>query len=414
MIESPEQFQDATMQALGSRTNSTDSGISMLGLCGIGSFTGVQQVPMDTLSSTFPRHVSSQLAQVYLDNVDPVIKLLHRPSLSRWMINGEQYLDFSPNHTSTEALGSAVCYAAACSMTEVQIQSMFQRSRHELVTEGRRSCETAMEKSGLLATRDITVLSAFVLYLVAMRSEDRGGAAWTLVALAVRLAKSMCVHIDPDNEGPWTETFFEQQCRRRLWLTICLLDLQASLAQASEPLISYDEVLPALSGIRHINDADMSPSTVQSVPDREGLTDTTFALVTYHAQSSGRLLNFAALNAEGRPGNFDQSAMIRNPDQQLRQQQSRHFENRALELLHFCDPERSQYAWFVWHGVQCLVHSMRLSALRPLRRGSQNSYEIPAIPRQPSSDAELLQLAMRVLEKASLMHQDSRGEGFRW
>lgn len=390
----------------------------MLGLCGVNSLQ--QSLSLEPPSTGFTRSLAKQLCEVYLQQVDPVIKILHRQSLTRWLINGESYLDYPQGHTSTEVLGCAVCYAAASSLTKAQAQTMFLRSRQEVVTECRRACETAMERCGLLATRDMTVLQAFVLYLVAMRSEDRGSAAWTLVALAVRLGKSLCIESDPSGENTVQETFFEQQCRRRLWLTICLLDLQASFAQTSDPMISHDEVVPSLLGIRHINDADMDPArdVWSDMPDREGLTDTTFALVTYNAQSSGRQLNFAASNTGNSNGTAKGSQHQLDPRSQrdLRQQQSRQFEQKALELLHFCDPEQSGQAWFTWHGTQCLIASMRLSALRPIRRPHGDAQRLPASPiaKKGSGDAELLKLALRVLEKATLIHGDMRGEGFRW
>ncbi len=112
---------------------------------------------------------------------------------------------------------------------------------------------------------------------------------WTLAALAVRIARAMGLHLESDR----AESIFSREQRRRLWCTICIMDLQASFEQASEPLIDLDlsqsAVLP-----RNVNDADFDPATDDEPQERDDLTDMTFALVTYHAQLSGRLLNFAA------------------------------------------------------------------------------------------------------------------------
>lgn len=82
------------------------------------------------------------------------------------MLQGEGYLDYPDGHTSVEALSSAVYYSAASSMTENQCRTMFHTSKSSIVEGCQRACEVALERSGLLATRDITVLQAFVLYLV--------------------------------------------------------------------------------------------------------------------------------------------------------------------------------------------------------------------------------------------------------
>lgn len=110
--------------------------------------------------------VARQLCEVYLQQVDPVIKILHRPSLNRWMVQGEPYLAYADGHPSVEALGSAVCYSAISSMTENQCSVMFHASKADLLAESRVACETAIGRAGLLTSRDITVLQAFILYLV--------------------------------------------------------------------------------------------------------------------------------------------------------------------------------------------------------------------------------------------------------
>lgn len=227
----------------------------------------------------------------------------------------------------------------------------------------------------------------------------------------MRIGKGLGLYLDPE-----TETFFDQQIRRRLWFTICLMDLQASFGQASEPLISVDEsastALP-----QHINDSDFDPTTAaHSDPNREGLTDTTFALVTYHAQRTGRLLNFVQHDRKVDGGiptptsstSGTSTSRSRTCDPCWPQQQARHFEQEALRLLHFCDPGTSAYAWFTWHGTQSLIATVRLAAARPLQWHGQ------APPPRREGNTELLRLCLPVLEKAQLMHTDPRAEGFRW
>ncbi|GKZ35684.1 hypothetical protein AbraIFM66950_006435 [Aspergillus brasiliensis] len=383
-----------------------DDGIQVLGLGASNPSAALR--PMSPLQNPV---VARQLCEVYLQQVDPVIKVLHRPSLNRWMVQGEPYLAYADGHPSVEALGAAVCYSAIGSMTDNQCSVLFHANKAELLAEARVACETAIGRAGLLTTRDITVLQAFILYLVARRSEDRTPAVWTLIALAVRIGKGLGLYLDPE-----TETFFDQQMRRRLWYTICLMDLQASFGQASEPLISVDEsastALP-----QHINDADFDPTTAaHSDPNREGLTDTTFALVTYHAQRMGRLLNFAHHDRKVDGGiptptsstSGTSTSRSRTYDPNWPQQQARRFEEEALRLLHFCDPGTSAYAWFTWHGTQSLIAAARLAAARPLQWHGQ------APPPRREGNTELLRLCLPVLEKAQLMHTDPRAEGFRW
>jgi hypothetical protein len=51
-------------------------------------------------------------------------------------------------------------------MTEGQCQAAFQKTKSDVLAMRRKMCEDAIENAGLLTTRDMTVLQAFVLYLV--------------------------------------------------------------------------------------------------------------------------------------------------------------------------------------------------------------------------------------------------------
>ena len=254
---------------------------------------------------------------------------------------------------------------------------------------------------------------------IARRSEDRSRAVWTLIAVAVSIAKSLCIYRDPVMAAGREESFFDQQMRRRLWLTTCLIDFQASFGLTSEPLISLEEATSSFVLPRHVNDADFDQTTQYPIPVREGLTDTTFALVTYHAQLSGRLLNSVAAEksraesvgiANGQHAASTSSNNASNIEAE-RQQHAQRFKQEALKLLHFCDPESSPYAWFTWHGTQCILAGVRLFELRPLQWARIGK---PVPLQSAEDDSELLQLTLRFLEKAQLMLTDPRGEGFRW
>ncbi|KIM93457.1 hypothetical protein OIDMADRAFT_63348, partial [Oidiodendron maius Zn] len=334
--------------------------------------------------------VLGRLCQVYLHQVDPVFKILHRPSLRKLLQHDSTYLGYPEGHASVIALSSAICYVATCSLSETQCRDMFQTSKAAVVAQYRRACETALDRADILVTGDITVLQAFVLYLVGRRSEGGEKVIWSLVALAIRLAKGMSLHADDTTTKPRGEpSFFDRQMRKRLWLTICVMDLQASFAHGSEPLIPVAEVSSALEGLRHLDDDDFDEQTTDEIPEREDLTCATFPFVTYHAQVSGRLLNYTG----------------HQPQQQHDDRASAAFDRKAFELIRFCDPEASREAWFTWHSTQTLVASTRLAALRP--------QPLTLTGQERDNDAEL-QLAFRVLEKVRLMHTDSRCDGLRW
>ncbi|KAL4756864.1 fungal specific transcription factor domain-containing protein [Aspergillus foveolatus] len=241
----------------------------------------------------------------------------------------------------------------------------------------------------------------------------------TLIAVAVRSARSLGLHQDPLDES-----FFDQQARSRLWLTICLLDIQSSVAQLSEPLISYREAASALARVQHINDSDFDPTTATPVTDREGLTDTTFTLINYQVELAGNRLRLPpsdlADDRKTSTGSGVAAYSNRLHGQQMQESQIRLFEQASLCLLRFCDPDSSAYAWFTCHSIQCLVAAVRLAALSTYSQhtkdvqGHQSMMAQQANRAEGSRNSELLRQALGYLKKMQTVQTDSRSEGFRW
>ncbi|OTB09417.1 hypothetical protein M426DRAFT_315974 [Hypoxylon sp. CI-4A] len=356
---------------------SSDFGTRILGI-------GTSQVAGEGYISNAT--MTAQLCGIYLRQVDPVFRMLHRPSLSRFMIKGQPYLKYEHNHISTLCLKSTVCYSALSSMTEGQCKETFGIEKLSLMADYRAACEYALERSDLLITNDITILQAFILYIIGRRTEDPSRAVWTMFALVVRIGKALSLHLER------TESFFNRQIKKRLWYTICVLDLQTAFGQAAEPLIEPNAIPPTLP--MNINDAEFDVDTAGEPQEREELTDMTYALVTYGAQRSGRILNFHSKD----PDHFNWEE---------REEHVSRFEQHVLKLLRFCDPESSTYAWFVFHAAQSRVASMRLSALRPLHRVGNK-------PTPVAQRVDLLHVAMEVVEQVNQVRTDPRGEGFRW
>ena len=144
---------------------SSDGSMRILGFHGLD--TGVPSSSNFSETSTYAHaSTSRQLCRVYLQQVDPIIKILHRPSLEKWLLLGGTYLQYPAHHSSTEALQSAIHYATVGSLADFQCRDMFDTDKATIFADYRSMCEAALDRSGLLATRDITVLQAFVLYLV--------------------------------------------------------------------------------------------------------------------------------------------------------------------------------------------------------------------------------------------------------
>ncbi|EED24382.1 C6 transcription factor, putative [Talaromyces stipitatus ATCC 10500] len=325
--------------------------------------------------------VTTTLCDIYLDQFDRIIKILHRPSLKRHFSDGIPYSISKSSREAENALDMAVFYAAVTSMTDRQCRDLFQCGRIDVLPEYQTACEMALERVDLMRTTDMMVLQAFVIYLAATRTHDKTRAVWTLLATAVRVAQALNLHVE--SLGP-SETFFNQQMRKRLWFTMCLLDVQTCFDPDSQPLIPIEMTQFTLP--RNVNDSDFNVSfTGAGLPERDDVTDLTFALITYNLQACTRRLYY-----------------IPRGEYAAREEVLNHFKDKVLPLTRHCNPDESNYSWLIYWSSQNLVSSTQLI----FRRATQTSTS-------PQSTC-LLEHCLKNLENIPRIHGDVRGEGFRW
>ena len=116
------------------------------------------------------RRVSQQLCDIYLQNVDPVFKILHRPSIQLFLRDGGPYLDYEPSHEAPATLASAIYFAAVCTLDDAQCSVLFGTEKKILVQLFQKECEAALAKADLATSDDLAVLQAYVISLVSPNS----------------------------------------------------------------------------------------------------------------------------------------------------------------------------------------------------------------------------------------------------
>ena len=137
---------------------------SMLGF-GVGQHQN-QTYTNAPLASRPPFAVCQKLCQAYIDRVHPPVKALHLPTLLPFLRHGGTYLDYDEMDPVLDLLRAAVFFLTVVTLSEEQCKSDFDMEKSTLVSNYRLACEMAMDRVGLVATEDITILQSFVLYLV--------------------------------------------------------------------------------------------------------------------------------------------------------------------------------------------------------------------------------------------------------
>lgn len=224
--------------------------------------------------------------KIFKENIDPLIKIFHRPSTQKIVAEASKNLD----HISKpiEVMMFAIYFAVITSLSEVECIGNFGIEKQTALETYRFGFEQAMARADFLSTQELVVLQSFVLFLTCVRRFDDSRYAWTLTGLVIRMAQALGIHRDGQKFGL---SPFETEMRRRLWWQICNLDVRASEDHGSDPSIveqTFDTKFPL-----NINDDDISPEMTEPPMEREGRTEMMFDLIRYTVSTTVRRLSYA-------------------------------------------------------------------------------------------------------------------------
>lgn len=109
-----------------------------------------------------------RLWQLYLENIDPLLKVTHTPSLQGRIIEAASNL--SKVTPTLEALMFSIYCISILSLTADDCQTMFASSKDDLLTRYQFGCQQALLNCGFLRCNDRDCLTALLLYLVSLSS----------------------------------------------------------------------------------------------------------------------------------------------------------------------------------------------------------------------------------------------------
>ncbi|KAI1772995.1 fungal-specific transcription factor domain-containing protein [Hypoxylon cercidicola] len=216
------------------------------------------------------------LLYVFSENINLMLQIIHMPSIKKKLadLRGN---DYSAQTFANQALMFSIYYAAITSMEEDDVMANFGFSKFELSLKYRLGLEHALAKADFLSVPDLITLQAFTIFIFLVRRHDSPRFVWMMTGLAVRMAHALGLHRDGSRFPHLTP--FEVESRRRLWWSICTLDVRTSEDQDTDLTImpdSFDTRVPL-----NINDSDIELGGKEPPREREGITDMTFALASF-------------------------------------------------------------------------------------------------------------------------------------
>ncbi|KAI1772142.1 fungal-specific transcription factor domain-containing protein [Hypoxylon cercidicola] len=333
--------------------------------------------------------------QVYQENVDPLVKILHVPSMNKTIRELRSNMnDISPG---LEALMFAIYYASITSMEEEEVKVNFGADKGQLINKYRFATEQALAKANFLVTSELVVVQAFTLFLVLVRRYDDTRFAWTLTGLAIRISQSLGIHREGtkfDDLSP-----FDVEMRRRLWWAICILDLRSAEDQGTELTIAertYDTQFPL-----NINDADITPNMTQFPEEQEGPTDMTFCLIRYEICALARKIHFAT--------NGMAPCRSRSTEEERDEMLLECYERIEKKYLKSCgDKDTDVLHWVAAMIARLIMAKMSLSIYQPMLLHSTGQ-EIAKDVRH-----RLFMASLEVVEYTKVLNSEPRCRQWRW
>lgn len=116
----------------------------------------------------FTRDESSRLWQLFLQRVEPLVKMSFKWTLDRLqsaLANDAEWIQLSDGE---RLLAISSCFYGAVSLSREESRENFGKSKPQLVTEFRGRCEDSFRCINILAINDIDTLKALCLYVVSL------------------------------------------------------------------------------------------------------------------------------------------------------------------------------------------------------------------------------------------------------
>ncbi|CAG9996981.1 unnamed protein product [Clonostachys byssicola] len=236
---------------------------------------GLPSVVTDNNGDWHQFYPDTQLALIlwttYIENVDPVLKILHIPTMQSAMIN--VISRSQPHSYSMSALAFAVYFASVTSLSEDQLPHLTTEDREEMLQKYKKGINQVVTEGQLFNEPDLTVLQALAIFATSLRVHDNSRTVWILIGTTIRLAQSIGIH----REGASLRLSpFESEIRLRLWWHLCLLDSRAPEDHGFARIESFnhDLRLPL-----NIDDNQLFPAMQKLPQDAEGWTETSFGIM---------------------------------------------------------------------------------------------------------------------------------------
>lgn len=333
-----------------------------------------------------------KLWAVYTEYVEPLVRIVHIATTAKMVETVSQQ-----PHTASKAqecLLFAIYNFAMVALDDDDCLREFGQSRHDLTNKFSYALKQALVNAQWLATTEIMVFQALLLYLISVRGHVvvyDPHTFWVMTGIAVRIAQRMGIHRDGESLGLPP---FETQMRRRMFWQ--LLPLEGFAGQHSGTGIalssnSWDTKKPL-----NINDSDIYPGMAQMPEESKGATDMMYVMARCELTD----LYVRKTSAREDYGTVGTATM----------------NERILKMIDVVEDTLEQKV-FRYCDVIIPLHFQTLLLVRAAINATRLRHQVQPIRDNTIDDAgraKLCHLAEKILDADAAMHANPRVKNYLW
>ena len=337
------------------------------------------------------------LWQIFLDNVNPMTKILHAPTMTKTLAQACEQLDNLPR--GLEALMFAIYGFAVYTIDDDECEMKLGETRKILLARYRHATRKALARARFLNTSELIVLQALSLYLFSMREHYDSRTNWTLSGIAMRIAQGMGLHRDGSSLGL---SPFETEFRRRLWWQIVVLEGRSAELSGSGrfgDLSLCDVLAPS-----NVNDEDLYPDMKETPVSQTRPTEMVSCLIRVeltmfildkHREKSTMDFEQLRLTEPWSSSTEDRDSTMSQLEHRLED-----------KFLKYCDPSVPIQFMSIIIG-RGAINMMKLMSHHPRKWGLQEQL--------PPAERDLLwKVSLKVLEGLNMAHSARSLQRFMW
>ncbi|KAK5089730.1 hypothetical protein LTR70_006572 [Exophiala xenobiotica] len=279
-----------------------------------------------------PGHIL-ELWQIFVQNVDPLTKVVHAPLLQPQVERAAA--DLEALLRSLEALLFAIYSAAIMSLKDDECKK-FGEPRKTLLSRYTIATKAALSRAKFMGTTNIILLQALVLHTISLRDTVDSRTLWTMSGVVMRIAEAMGLHRDGTVLGLPP---FESEIRRRIWWQLKMNDARTAELSGLPKFrgFSADEQSPHAPA--NVNDNELYPGMSSPAIESRKVTDMIFCVLRPEFAS------FLTRNVVRNPqrgkddhlwDNYGSEDDLRRKDEMLNQLE----ETLETKYVRYCDPSQ--------------------------------------------------------------------------